>query len=72
MGTRCSCCHNSSIIEIEFRKNNINDYEIETLSEDDYKDVENRIQQITGFNPYMPQKIEIIKTPHKIEGEMVK
>lgn len=68
MGTSCPCCNRESITEIEFKKNNINDYEIETLFEDDYNDVENRIQQLTGFNPYKPQEIKLNKTRNKIEG----
>lgn len=69
MGTsccRCYCLFESRNWEIS--EGNIKEFEYPTISDEDYLDVENKIQETTGFEPYKSMNIKLNKKIHKIEG----
>ena len=69
MGTsccRCYCLFESRNWEIS--EGNIKEFEYPTISDEDYLDVENKIQETTGFEPYKSMNIKLNQNMHKIEG----
>jgi hypothetical protein len=56
------------IINEEQKEDNLKDYEIPIINDDDYKKVEKKIEEMTGFKPYGPSKISLNKNKEKIDG----
>jgi hypothetical protein len=46
----------------------LKDFEIPIIREDEYRQVEKKIEEVTGFKTYYPLKIKLNKTRHKING----
>lgn len=75
MGLGClSAGKNESIIEIKKKKLeqenkvNLKKYTLPVISNEDYKFVEQKIQETTGFKPYYSSRIKLNKNQKKIEG----
>ena len=59
MGCRCSCWTNSI---------NVDDFDMPEISQEDFKEIEKKIEKMTGFRPYKYKKIELRRDMHKING----
>ena len=46
----------------------LKDFEIPIIREDEYRQVEKKIEEVTGFKTYYPLKIKLNKTRNKING----
>ena len=53
---------------LEINTNRLDEFKLESISDEDYKDVEEKITKMTGFKPYYAMEVKLNKEQKPIDG----